>query len=145
MLPLYNSSNVDTSSYWQGSVVLQWQDDMKMLPITYASHAMSETETHYTQINKEALMTTWACECFSNYLIGLYFPIENNHKPLVPLLGSKDLGELPARLQRFYICLMQYGYTIFYVPENDTLLRAVLSNGLFKQDKGKKQQYSSKP
>lgn len=108
-----------------------------MLPITYASHAMPETETHYAQINKEALMTTWACECFSNYLIGLYFPIENNHKPLVPLLGSKHLGELSARLQRFDICLMRYGYTICYVPENNTLSRAVLSNGLFKQDKGK--------
>ena len=43
------------------------------------------------QIDKEALASTWACERFSDYLIGTKFHLESDHKPLVSLLGSKNL------------------------------------------------------
>ena len=36
---------------------------------------MTLTEQRYTQIEKEALALTWACERFSDYLIGLVFHI----------------------------------------------------------------------
>ena len=52
---------------------------------------MTETESQYAQIEKEALATTWACEKFTMYILGKKFHIETDHKPLVPLLGSKNL------------------------------------------------------
>jgi len=48
---------------------------------------MIETERRYAQIEKEALATTWACEKFSNFVLGKHIRIETDHKPLVPLLG----------------------------------------------------------
>ena len=42
---------------------------------------------------KEALVTMWACERLSDYLIGKTFHIETDHKPLVSLLGSKNLNK----------------------------------------------------
>jgi len=60
---------------------------------------MSATEQRYAQIEKEALVSTWACDRFSDYLLGKQFHIETDHKPLVSLLDSKNLDELPIRIQ----------------------------------------------
>ena len=81
--------------------------------MAYASRSMSDTEMRYAQIEKEALVITWACEKFSNYLFGINFKLETDHKPLVPLLSTKDLGELPARIQRFKMRLMRFDFSIY--------------------------------
>ena len=47
------------------------------------------------QIEKEALAVTWASERFKDYLIGLQYTLETDHIPLVPLLSSKNLEDLP--------------------------------------------------
>ena len=65
-------------------------------PVAYASRSM--TEISYAQIEKEALATTWACERFYDYILGMKIHIETDHKPLVPLLCSKFLDSLPPRI-----------------------------------------------
>ena len=77
-----------------GAVLLQ-KNKQEWRPVAYASRAMSETETRYAQIEKEALATTWACKKFSTYILGKHISIKTDHKPLVPLLGSKHLDNLP--------------------------------------------------
>ena len=57
----------DASAYGLGAVLLQKQRG-EWKPATYASRSLTETETRYAQIEKEALATTWACERFSNYI-----------------------------------------------------------------------------
>ena len=75
----------------------------------------------------EALGITWASERFADYLIGLKFHIETDHKPLVSLLGSKSLEDLPARIQRFRMRTMRFTYTISHVPGKDLCTADVLS------------------
>ena len=82
---------------------------------------------------KKALATTYACEKFSNFLIGKHFEIETDHKPLVPLLGIKHLDSLPPRILRFRLRLDRFSYDIKHVPGKelytaDTLSRAPISN-----------------
>ena len=77
---------------------------------------MSDTEKRYAQIEKEALATVWACDKFASYIVGLKFHIETDHKPLVPLLGSKHLDTLPPRILRFRLRLARFDYTIQHVP-----------------------------
>ena len=50
---------------------------------------MSETLKRYSQIEKEALAVTWACDKFANYIIGIHIIIETDHKPLLSLLNTK--------------------------------------------------------
>lgn len=85
-------------------------------------------------MEKEALALTWACERFSDFIIGLHFELETDHKPLVSLLGGQALDSLPPRIQRFRMRLMRYRYTIMHIPGKslttaDTLSRAPLKNG----------------
>jgi len=118
----------DASSYGLGAVLMQ-KSDSQWKPVAYASRSMTETEKRYAQIEKEALATTWACEKFSTYILGMRFLIETDHKPLVPLLGTKHLDSLPPRILRFRLRLARFNYSILHVPGKllytaDTLSRA---------------------
>ena len=94
-------------------------------------HGLSETEMRYAQIEKEALALVYACEKFSDYVLGKPILLETDHKPLVPLLGNKSLDTLSPRVLRFRIHLMRFQYSISHVPGKtlymaDTLSRAPL-------------------
>ena len=80
-----------------GAVLLQTQEDVTRRPICYASRSLSDTETRYAVIEKEALAVTWACEKFSDYLSGLEFVVETDHKPLIPLMNTKDLSNMTLK------------------------------------------------
>ena len=122
--------SADASSHGMGAVLLQKQANGERKPVAYKSRALTPTEQRYAQIEKEALAFTWACECLSDYLLGLRFHIEMDHKPLVPLFSlKKGLDELPLRLQRFWLRMLRYSFSISHVPGKsiavaDTLSRA---------------------
>ena len=120
--------SADASSYGLDAVLLQ-QNNSSWQPVAFASRMMSDTECRYAQVEKEALAITWACEKFSSYILGKMFTIETDHKPLVPLLGTKNLDSLPPRVLRFRLRLSRFEYQIRHVPckylyTADTLSRA---------------------
>ena len=124
VLALYNTSyrtvvSADASAYGIGAVLRQEQPNKKLQPVAYISRALTPTEQRYAQIEKEALAVTWASERFRDYLIGLHFEMQTDHKPLVSLLGSKNIDELPVRIQRFRMRLMRFDYTVVHVPGKD--------------------------
>ena len=69
-------------------------------PVAYVSRSLAPTERRYVQIEKEALALTWAYTRFFDYLIGITFTLESDHKPLISLLGTaKSLDQLPPPIQ----------------------------------------------
>jgi hypothetical protein len=60
-------------------------------------------------------------------LIGKVFHISTDRKPLVPLLGQKDLSDLPLRIQRFRLRIMYFSYTISHVPGKQLFMPELLS------------------
>ena len=127
--------SADASSYGLGAVLLQKQPDGELKPISYILRSLTPTEQRYAQIEKEALAFTWACERFCDYLVGIPFHINTDHKPLVPLFSSKKLDELPIRVQRFRLRMMRFSFTISHVPGQsllvaDTLSRAPLATSV---------------
>ena len=79
---------------------------------------MTTIEQRYGQIEKEALALTWACKRLADYLVGLQFHIETDHKPLV---------HLPIRVQHFRMRLMCFLFTISYVPGKHLITAVALS------------------
>ena len=106
---------------------MQRQSTGDMKPVAYISRS---AEQRYAQIEKEALAFTWACERLSDYLIGLRFYIQTDHKPLVPLLSSKHLEELPVRVQWFRLHMLRFQFTITHVPGKDLIIADALLRAL---------------
>ena len=121
----------DASYFGVGGVLSQKQLDGSWKPIAFASRALTTTEQRYAQIEKEALAVTWSCERFSDYLLGKMFHINTDHKPLVPLLSTKILDELPIRVQRFKMRLMRYSFTISHVAGKSLTTADALSRAPF--------------
>ena len=106
---------------------MQQQSDRLWRPVAYCSRSLTTTEQKYAQIKKEALAVMWSCERFTNYLLGMTFEIETDHKPLVSLLGRKTIDKLPLRIQHFRMCLMKFSYRISHVPDKNLVIADTLS------------------
>ena len=90
----------DASSFGIGGAIWQYHED-KLLPVAFCCRSLSETERRYAQIEKELLAGVWVCEKFSRNLVGKSeFVLQTDHKPLIPLIGEKDLTQVPIRCQR---------------------------------------------
>ena len=119
--------SADASSYGVRAVMLQKQQEGKWKPVAFISRALTRTEQRYAQIEKEALATTWVCERLADFLVGKTFHVETDHKPLVPLLGSKNLDEIPPRIQRLRMRLLRFDFTISHVPGKNLVTADALS------------------
>ena len=119
--------SADASSFGLGAVLRQRQPDGNYKPVAYASRSLSETERRYAQIEKETLAVTWATERFQHFLLGKDFAIETDHKPLVPLLGTSSLNDLPPRIQRFRLRLLRFSFSIYHVPGKELVVADALS------------------
>ena len=131
--------SADSSSYGLGAVLLQLHDDI-WKPVAFASRSLSDTEKRYAQVEKEALAALWACTKFQDYIYGIHFSLETDHKPLVALFGSKTLDAIPPRIQRMRMRMMRYSYDIHHVAGKDmhtadTLSRAPMHSTISLEDK----------
>lgn len=119
--------SADASSYGLGGVILR-EHDGQLKPVSICSLSLSDAEQRYTQIEKECLAAVWTCEKFSRYLYGLdSFTLPSDHKPLIPLINSKDLHSVPVRCQRLLLRLMRHNPTAVYVPGKDLIIADTLS------------------
>lgn len=133
--------SADSSSYGCGAIL--WQKHAELWrPVAYASKTLSSAETRYATIEKEALAITWACEKFSQFLIGLKFEILTDHSPLVSLLDIKRIDELPIRIQRFRIRLLRFSYNVRYLPGKLNHCADALSRAPIQSDSDTTELYS---
>ena len=131
--------SADASSYGIGGVVYQLQDDNNWKPIAYFSRALTATETRYSQIEKECLAFTWLAERASDYILGKEITGETDHKPLVPLLTTHCIDQLPPRIQRMRMRLMRFHIkSLVHIPGKEMYASDMLSRMIPKDETVKK-------
>jgi hypothetical protein len=119
--------STDASNVGIGATLFQIQKDGTRRPVMYASRSLNDTEKAYAAIEKEALGTVWACERFDQFIRGMKFTVETDHRPLVPLMTSKDLDQVPARILRMRLRMMRYSPSFTHVEGRSHHLADALS------------------
>lgn len=102
---------VDASPVGLGAILAQDR------VIAFASRALTDTESRYSQTEREALAIVWACEHFDIYLRGAKsFTVITDHKPLEKI-WQKPKPTL--RIERWGLRLQPYKLSIKYRPGAD--------------------------
>ena len=117
----------DASPVGLGAIFLQDQEhNNNYKPVCYISRSLSKVEQRYSQTEREALGVVWACEKLHLFLYGSKFIIETHHKPLIGLFGTD--GNRSARIDRWYLRLLQYNYELNHIPGSSNPADALSRN-----------------
>ena len=79
---------------------------------------MSEVETRYSQIEREALAIAWACRHFRMYVLGKQFAIVTNHKPLLAIFNNAR-SEASTRIENWRLRLQCFDFVVYYEKRKD--------------------------
>ena len=108
------------ASYHDGLSAGLFQDIGKGLqPVHFVSRTMTDTETRYSQTEKDALAVRWAKNRFRMYLLGApKFKIITGHKPLLSMF-NKATAKFPPRIERWVMDMQDVDYELIYEPGKD--------------------------
>lgn len=89
-------------------------------PVAYASRKLSDTESRYASIDREALAIVYGVKKFRQYILGKRFVLRTDHKPLLRIFGEdRNLSKVTNnRLVRWALQLMEYDYEVEFADSN---------------------------
>ena len=94
--------------------------------VAYASKTLTDTETRYSNIEREMLAIVFGIQRFHTFLYGRYFTVASDHKPL-STITAKPINSAPARLQRMLLQTTGYNFKVIYKPGSEMKLADALS------------------
>ena len=95
-------------------------------PITFASKSLTETESRYSNIEREMFGIMFGLERFQQYVYGRHVEVHTDHKPSESIY-TNHLFAAPPRLARMLIRIQQYDVSIKCVPSSGVKLVDALS------------------
>lgn len=93
-------------------------------PIEYAAQSLTSAESKWAQID-ETLAVAFGLECFDQYTYGGKVVVENDHKPLAPIL-KRPHNQVPKRLQGLILRLHWYDVDFHYIEGTKLLIADTL-------------------
>ena len=106
---------VDASPVGLGAILVQEDKQGQRKIVAYASRALTDVESRYSQTEREALGVVWACEHFHLYLVGQTFKVISDHKPLEGIF-NRPTSHTNARIERWNLRLQTYEFVLVYKP-----------------------------
>ena len=83
-------------------------------PVCYASRALTEAESRYSNIERELLAAMWSLEHFNHYIEGSNVTLQTDHKPLVSI-WSKSINTASPRIQSLLLRMSCYNVKLEYI------------------------------
>ena len=112
---------VDASSIGIGAALMQ-----QGRVVLYHSRALTPTQQHYSNIERECCGLVNGVEHFHHYIFGREFTVQIDHQPLVQLT-NKPLCEVSPRLQCLVLKVNQYNFNTIYVKHDGVPIMDCLS------------------
>ena len=80
------------------------------------------------KLKRSASPWFWACERFHGFVHGdPSLTVHTDHKPLIPLINTRDLNRVQLRCQRLLMRLMKYNPAAVYIPGKQLVVADALS------------------
>jgi hypothetical protein len=93
-------------------------------PICYLSHKLSDTQTRWSTVEKEAFAIHFALQKFDPYLHNAKFVIRTDHKPLKHLLDAPMKNK---KIHLWALSIAGYNCQIEYIPGTENTCADLLS------------------
>ena len=95
-------------------------------PVTFISQVLTDTQKHYSNIERELLAVVIIIEHLHHYVFGRQFTVHTDHAPLVNRF-EKCLNDTSPRLQQLLLRLSQYKMNVNYVTSKHVPVADCLS------------------
>jgi hypothetical protein len=98
--------------------------DQKLYPIAFASTKLTETQSRWATIEREAYAVIWALKKYRHWLLLSEVVVYSDHNPLSYLTLSAPKS---AKLTRWSLALQEYNLTFHYKPGREQVVPDFLS------------------
>lgn len=114
----------DASQFCIGACLTQLNKDNEELPVYFISHKLSDTQTRWSTIEKEAFAVFYSVQKLNYILYGAKFTIKTDHQPLIYLLNAPSNNR---KIQNWMLQLAAYNCTIEHIKGTDNHMADMLS------------------